>query len=53
MKCPGHLLKNETFWLDAYSDWALIQTWSLIKNIKKKINNNNNNNNYNKKVSDK
>ena len=37
MKCPGHLLKNETFWLDAYSDWALSQTWPLIKNIKKII----------------
>ena len=31
IKHLGHLFKNKTFWLGAYSDWILNGNWALIK----------------------
>ena len=35
MSTVNDRLKNESFWVGACSDWALNQTWALIKKMEK------------------
>ena len=39
MSTVNDRLKNESFWVGACSDWALNQTWALIKKNGKNENN--------------